>query len=80
MKLSIQLFGITRDIVGQSRLDYFAGDQPTVQTLLDSLRIQYPSLASLRSLLVAVNNEYAEPTQSLRATDEIALIPPVAGG
>lgn len=80
MKLTIHLFGITRDIVGQNQLAYFAGDQPTVQTLLDSLRVQYPQLAGLRSLLVAVNSEYAEPDQALGTNDEIALIPPVAGG
>lgn len=80
MKLTIHLFGITRDIVGQSQLSYFIGEAPTVQTLLDSLRVQYPPLAGLRSLLVAVNSEYAEPGQALQPTDEIALIPPVAGG
>jgi molybdopterin converting factor small subunit len=80
MKLSIQLFGITRDIVGQAHMEYFAGDAPTVQHLLDSLRVQYPALAGLRSLVVAVNNEYAEAGQRLDARDEIALIPPVAGG
>jgi molybdopterin converting factor subunit 1 len=30
--------------------------------------------------LVAVNKRYASPDQLLAATDEIAIIPPVAGG
>ena len=30
--------------------------------------------------LVAVNQEYAAPGDIIRAGDEVALIPPVAGG
>jgi molybdopterin converting factor small subunit len=30
--------------------------------------------------LVAINQEYAAPNTVIRAGDEIALIPPVAGG
>jgi molybdopterin converting factor subunit 1 len=80
MNLKIALFGIAKEIVGQSVLEVDApADQP-VQKLLEQLRSQYPGLQSLSSLAVAVNNEYAEDSQLLHERDEIALIPPVAGG
>lgn len=80
MALKIALFGITRDIVGQPTLEMPAPAPATVGALLDYLRAQYPALGQLRSCAVAVNNEYAPAEQAIGSNDEIALIPPVAGG
>ena len=78
--LTVLLFGITRDIVGQSTLQVAMPADDTVGGLLTTLRARYPALAALRSLAVAVNSEYAAETDPLHPSDEIALIPPVAGG
>ena len=80
MPLTVALFGITRDIVGRSELQIAEALPATVGELLARLQAQYPALAQLASCAVAVNNEYATADQPLTATDEIALIPPVAGG
>jgi molybdopterin synthase sulfur carrier subunit len=80
MNLKVALFGIAKEIVGQQELVLTAPEGQPVQDLLDQLRTQYPALRKLSSLAVAVNNEYAENLQILREQDEIALIPPVAGG
>ena len=78
--LSVLLFGIARDLTGQSTVSVPVGDKITVGDLLGQLHQQYPALTGIRSLLVAVNGEYAEPDQLLANHDEIALIPPVSGG
>jgi molybdopterin synthase sulfur carrier subunit len=80
MSLKVALFGITRDIVGTSMIELPAPAPTTVGELLAEMRRQYPALGDLRSCAVAVNNEYASPELPLHTTDEIALIPPVAGG
>ncbi|WP_139925269.1 MoaD/ThiS family protein [Hymenobacter sp. DG01] len=80
MNLKIALFGIAREIVGQSSLEVTAPEGQSVQALLAGLREQYPALGGLSSLAVAVNNEYAEEGTTLTERDEIALIPPVSGG
>ncbi|RPD49469.1 molybdopterin converting factor subunit 1 [Hymenobacter sediminis] len=80
MNLKIALFGIAREIVGQSSLEVSAPEGQSVQALLAGLREQYPALGGLSSLAVAVNNEYAEEETTLTERDEIALIPPVSGG
>ena len=80
MKLKVALFGITREIVGQSALEVALPDDQSVAELLSQLRSQYPALGTLSSCAVAVNNEYASPEHRLREHDEIALIPPVSGG
>ena len=80
MSLKIALYGITRDIVGTSFIELPAPAPATVGELLAEMSRQYPGLGELRSCAVAVNQEYAPLDQALHLTDEIALIPPVAGG
>lgn len=79
-KISVLLFGITRDIVGQDSVTCPLPKGNRVGDLLDTLKQQYPRLGDIRSLLVAVNSEYAEADTLLTAKDEVALIPPVSGG
>ena len=78
-KLRIKTFGITREILGGRETTIeFTGS--TVGELRTQLLSGYPRLAALRSLMVAVNNAYADDGQLLNEQDEIALIPPVSGG
>lgn len=76
---TVKLFGITREIIGSPTIEV-QGTISTVGELLTYLKGQYPSLKRLTSVLVAVNNEYADLDSSLNSNDEIALIPPVSGG
>lgn len=80
MKLTIALFGITREIVGSPQLELDVPAGQSVQELLAGLQQSFPALGQLRSLAVAVNNEYAQPDTLVQERDEIALIPPVSGG
>ncbi len=80
MQIKIALFGITKEIIGTSKLNYQLEQNTNVDSLLSKLKSEYPSLKSLNSLLVAVNDEYAEAEQVISEHDEIALIPPVCGG
>jgi molybdopterin synthase sulfur carrier subunit len=78
--IKIKAFGITREIVGQRELELELSDGKTVSELRKLLNEQYPKMKGLKSLLIAVNNEYAEDHITLKSDDEIALIPPVSGG
>lgn len=78
-RYKVKAFGITKDILG-SKETVVEVEGRTVAELRQFLNERYPSLTGLRSLLIAVNNNYAEETIELRETDEIALIPPVSGG
>lgn len=52
-----------------------------VSDLLDALEARHPVLAGLRpALRVAVNQAFVPLTSPLQDGDEVALIPPVAGG
>ncbi len=80
--MNILLFGIAKDIVGQSQLYFSEGeDAPsTVLELKKKISEKYPEFRKLTSLAIAVNSEYAEDHVSLNGFDEIAVIPPVSGG
>lgn len=66
--------------MGSSKKSVQLPEGARVQDLLELIRRDYPSLAELKSLLVAVNEDYAETDVVLTERDEIALIPPVSGG
>ncbi|WP_041615984.1 MoaD/ThiS family protein [Spirosoma linguale] len=78
--ISVLLFGITRDLTGQSAVSVPLTEGASVGDLLTQIHQEYPALAGIRSLLIAVNGEYAEADQLLTRHDEVALIPPVSGG
>ncbi|MBI5517756.1 MAG: MoaD/ThiS family protein [Deltaproteobacteria bacterium] len=75
------LFAGARDLVGapEVRLPWTPG--MTVQTLLSALGQAFPTLVPyLPSVRVAVNGTYAHGHEAVSPTDELAVIPPVAGG
>ncbi|HWB26695.1 MAG TPA: molybdopterin converting factor subunit 1 [Chitinophagaceae bacterium] len=79
--MELLLFGVTKEIVGKSKLTITADKSiPDVGSLKQWLALQYPALSALKSLAIAVDNEYAGDGETLKEGSEIALIPPVSGG
>ena len=81
--MTVLLFGVTRDIVGNGSLSIpmnQAGRLQTVADLKTYLKKMYPDRGGLSSLAVAVNKSYAGDGDKITNFDEIALIPPVSGG
>lgn len=78
-KYVVKAFGVTKDILG-ARENIFELEGETVGSLRKALKHRYPSLLDIKSLMIAVNNSYAEDNLPIRESDEIALIPPVSGG
>ena len=78
-RFRIKAFGITKEIIG-ARESVVEVEATTVEELKKFLFEKYPKLSGLRSLFIAVNNNYAEGSVMITESDEIALIPPVSGG
>lgn len=80
--MEVLLFGIAKDIVGKSHLQFSESEKVpnSVLELKQIISQTYPEFRKLSSLAVAVNNEYAADDVSLNRNDEIAVIPPVSGG
>jgi molybdopterin converting factor small subunit len=80
MQVRILLFAQYRDAVGAGELVF---DLPAGATALDAvatLRTQRPTPFIPDRPVVAVNMNYASLSDVLRDGDELALLPPVAGG
>ena len=80
MKVEILLYGITRDIIGSSRHEIEIAAEATVGDVMSKLRSNFPDLQRLTSLLIAINDEYANDRDVIDSGDTLVLIPPVSGG
>lgn len=81
--IRVLFFGAARDVVDQNPLplSLAVDGPPTVSHAFQQLVEQFAGLARFgRSLLFAVNQEYATPETELRENDELAIFPPVSGG
>ena len=75
----LRLFAAARDAAGTGR-DEVPGD--TVGEVLSSARQRYGETfeAVLETCRIWVNGEPAEAQDTIAATDELAVLPPVSGG
>jgi molybdopterin synthase catalytic subunit/molybdopterin converting factor small subunit len=81
MTVTALLFGQAREWAGTSSLDLKLDAPATVEDAFSLLKSLYPKLGELeRSLLFAVNEEYASLSHPLSDGDRLAVLPPVSGG
>ncbi len=80
-RLRLLAFAGVRDLLGAGELELPLEEATTVAGLWPLLVSRWPDLAPHRgSVRIAVNGTYALPDDPVRSGDEVALIPPVAGG
>ena len=81
MNIRVLFFGAARDAVGANQMDLALEAPATVSSAFQSLKERFEKLERFgRSLLFAVNQEYATPDTQLQENDELAVFPPVSGG
>jgi molybdopterin synthase catalytic subunit len=79
----VLFFGAARDAVGRGEVDVLLPGSQTAESAFAEVLARFPALSRFgRSLLFAVNQEYAqaESTLEVRNGDELAVFPPVSGG
>jgi molybdopterin converting factor subunit 1 len=80
-KITILFFAILKDKAGTRELDLEVKEGTRVIDLKEQLSLALPGLAgSLRTVLVAVNQEFAFDDDLIPAGAEVGLFPPVSGG
>ena len=81
MRIIVKCFAGCRDAVGASSVSLDVPSGTTVGEVFAGMIASYPALASYdRSVMLAVNREYADRQALLEDGDELACIPPVSGG
>jgi len=82
--VTIKLFGMTKMLAGnQGSLSLALTNGRRVKDLVELLDGGYPQIGELihkKKVLVSVNQEIAHEETEIRDGDEIALLPPFAGG
>ena len=82
--VTVRLFGQLKTLTNnQSELDIRLTGGRQVKDLLAALNDEYPKIGELiqqRKVLVSVNQEIAHPDTDIKDGDDIALLPPFAGG
>jgi molybdopterin converting factor subunit 1 len=79
--VKVLFFGAARDAVGHGEVDFVLKGASTAATAFEEVLERYPDLRRFgRSLLFAVNQEYAGEDREVHDGDELAVFPPVSGG
>ena len=77
----VLFFGAARDHAGSEEAEVSLRAPLSAAAAFEEILSLYPALRRFgRSLLFAVNQEYARPDAVVRAGDELAVFPPVSGG
>ena len=80
MPITVHLFASYADALGSVSVEVDVPDDPTTDDVVAGV-LALPGASQLPARpLVAVNHRYARPATRLKPGDEVALIPPVAGG
>jgi molybdopterin converting factor small subunit len=79
MTVRVLLFASYADALGADAIDVDIAEQSRVRDVLAAVLRRSPGALPAAPMMV-VNSEYATLDQIVHASDEVAIIPPVAGG
>ena len=81
MRIRVRLFASLKDVVGESEIDITVEENSTARTVFHRLQRKFPELERYeRTVLVAVNQQYAPWDTLMGEGDEVVFFPPVSGG
>jgi molybdopterin converting factor subunit 1 len=81
VKVRLLFFAVLRDITGSDERELVLAEGTRARDVWQLLRERHAKLtAYVEPPLIAINQTYATPDALLRDGDELAFIPPVAGG
>lgn len=77
MEVKVLFFGVLAELTGTGFKHYH--DVKSTKDLIMRIQDDFPEMAHY-NYRIAVNSEITEGEQSLKTGDEVALMPPFAGG
>jgi MoaE-MoaD fusion protein len=81
MKIHVQFYAQLRDLTGMREMEIDLAEGASVQHLLEKIYAQQPALRPHdKSILVGAGVEFVDRNYTLKAGEEIAIMPPVQGG
>ena len=81
MRVRVLFFGMLKDLTPDVPAELDLPEGATLASVFDSFADRFPRLRQIaRSIVVARNQEFADPGTKLSEGDEVAFLPPVSGG
>jgi MoaE-MoaD fusion protein len=81
MQVRVLFFGMLKDVVGRASEHCEFPPGANLRSVFDGFAARHPRLRELApSIVMARNQEFAEPSAVLEEGDEVAFLPPVSGG
>lgn len=83
MKVKVLFFGATADSVGKREVELVFDENTLAEKAFSRIFERFPALANnhqRKSLLFAINQEYANGNEFLKNGDELAIFTAVSGG
>ena len=81
MTVKVLFFARLREKMGVKEIDFSIPHSITLDQFQALLTEKYPIFADLpQPIIVAINQEIAQPEQLISTGDEVAFFPPVTGG
>ncbi len=82
MKVTVLFFGAAKDAVGEESIEFDLPPQISAAAAFEQILQKYSALREKfgKSLLFAVNQNYASGDETVNNGDELAIFPPVSGG
>lgn len=81
MHVSIRLFASHREATGRSSLSVEMPEHSSAADVFATLNERFPALRNhANGIAFAINQEQVSPTAEVRDGDELAILPPMAGG
>jgi len=79
--VTLLFFATLRERAGVKFMEIDIPAELTIQGLKDKLSTEFPNLkASMKSVLITINREYAFDEAVIPQNAEVAMFPPVSGG
>jgi molybdopterin converting factor subunit 1 len=81
VRVKVLFFGVLKDIAGRAEDQLDLEHSATLGGVFDHYSSRFPRMREMAgSILLARNQEFAEPSAPLADGDEVAFLPPVSGG
>lgn len=81
--IKVRFFAMLKNKTGKEEVNLSVPENITLETLKTILKNEFPAIAEFierKSIMISVNQEFADKNTVIKDGDEVALLPPFSGG
>ena len=83
MVIKVKFFAMLKGKIGKEEVNLTVPGNISIDKLKDILKNEFPAIAEFierKSIMISVNQEFADKNIIIKDGDEVALLPPFSGG